>query len=125
VVVDLQRGFEAVAWPDRRIPLGATFVTEAIMDDPTRLVALVRFEEAYSQACDFAMTHPDEAGVMVEQAYAVHFGGQLPARAVAEAIENGRLVFEGQPVTELRPDLDRFLEVIVGKAPDEQFYAAP
>jgi NitT/TauT family transport system substrate-binding protein len=124
-VVDLQRGFEAGAWPDGQVPLGATFTTQAVLDDPARLSALARFEEAYRQAGDYAMAHPDQAGEIVERAYALHFGGQLPARAVADAIRSGRLVFESRPVTELRPDLDRFLEMIVGQAPDEHFYTSP
>ena len=125
VVVDLQAGFGANAWPDGLIPLGATFTTQAVLDDPVRLSALARFEEAYRQAGDYAMAHPDQAGEIVERGYALHFGGQLPARAVTDAIQSGRLVFESRPATELRPDLDRFLETIVGQAPDESFYAAP
>ena len=124
-VVDLQSGFEAGAWSDGLIPLGAIFTTQAVVDDPARLQALVRFEQAYRQAGEYAMAHPDQAGEMVERAFALHFGGQLPAQAVASAIRSGRLVFESWPATELRPALDSFLETIVGQAPDESFYAAP
>ncbi len=124
-VADLQVGFEADAWQPGLIPLGATFTTQALLDDPDRRAALERFDEAYSQAGDYAMAHPDETAEIVEQAFAAHFGGQMPARAVADAIRSGRLVFESRPSAELRPDLDRFLEIIVGQAPDDGFYASP
>ena len=124
-VTDLQGGLGADAWPDGLIPLGATFTIQAVVDDAACRAALERFEEAYRQAGAHAMAHPDEAGEIVERAYARYFGGQMPARTVATAIRSGRLVFESRPATELRPDLDRFLEEIVGQAPDERFYAAP
>ncbi|MEA3344752.1 MAG: hypothetical protein U9Q78_00655 [Chloroflexota bacterium] len=44
---------------------------------------------------------------------------------MADAIRSGRLVFESRPLAELRPDLDLFLEIIVGRAPDDGFYASP
>ncbi len=125
VMVDLQLGFGASAWEEGLAPLGATFTTQAVLDDPARLAALTRFEEAYNEAGAYAMAHPDEAGAMVERAFARTFGGQLPGQAVAEAIESGRLVFESRPAADLRPDLDRFLEEIVGQAPDERFYTTP
>ena len=124
-VADLQVGFEADAWQPGLIPLGAIFTTQALMDDPDRRAALERFDEAYSQACAYAMAHPDETAEIVEQAFAAHFGGQMPARVVADAIRSDRLVFESRPSAELRPDLDRFLEIIVGQAPDGEFYASP
>jgi len=124
-VADLQVGFEADAWQPGLIPLGATFTTQALMDDPDRRAALERFDEAYSQAGAYAMAHPDETAEIVERAFAAHFGGQMPARAVADAIRSGRLVFESRPPAELRSDLDRFLEIIVGQAPDDGFYASP
>jgi len=124
-VVDLQAGFEVDAWPDGLIPLGAIFATQAVVANPARLNALVGFEETYSRAAAYAMAHPDEAAEIVERAYAVHFGGQLPARAVADAIRSGRLVFETRPAAELRPDLDHFLKTIVGQSPDDRFYASP
>jgi ABC-type nitrate/sulfonate/bicarbonate transport system substrate-binding protein len=124
-VADLQTGFEADAWQAGLIPLGATFTTQALLDDPARRAALERFDAAYSQAGAYAMAHPDEAAEIVERAFAAHFGGQMPARAVADAIRSGRLVFESRPSAELRSDLDRFLEIIVGQAPDDGFYASP
>lgn len=123
--VDLQVGFEADTWQAGLIPLGATFTTQAVPDDPDRRVALGRFEEAYSQACAYAMAHPDETGEIVERAFAAHFGGQMPAQAVADAIRSGRLVFESRPWAELRPDLDHFLEIVVGQVPDDGFYDSP
>ncbi len=122
---DLQAGFEADAWETGLIPLGAIFTTQTLLDDPARRAALERFDAAYGQAGDYAMAHPDETAEIVERAFAAHFGGQLPARAVADAIQSGRLVFESRPATELRPDLDSFLEMIVGQAPDDGFYASP
>jgi NitT/TauT family transport system substrate-binding protein len=123
--VDLQVGFEADAWQAGLIPLGATFTTQAVLDDPARRAALERFKEAYDQACAYAMAHPDETGEIVERAFAAHFGGQMPAQAVGDAIRSGRLVFGSHPWAELRPDLDRFLEIVVGEAPDDGFYASP
>jgi NitT/TauT family transport system substrate-binding protein len=122
---DLQAGFEADAWQAGLIPLGASFITQAQLEDPARRAALERFDEAYGQAAAYAMAHPDEAGEIVERAYATYFGGQMPARAVSEAIQSGRLVFENRPVAELRPDLDHFLKAVVGEAPDNRFYASP
>jgi ABC-type nitrate/sulfonate/bicarbonate transport system substrate-binding protein len=124
-VVDLQAGFEADVWRTGLIPLGATFTTQALLDDPARRAALERFDEAYGQACAYAMAHPDETGEIVERAFAAHFGGQMPAQAVADAIRSGRMVFESRPWAELRPDLDHFLEIVVGQAPDDGFYASP
>jgi len=124
-VADLQAGFEAAAWQAGLIPLGATFTTQALLDDPARRAALERFDAAYSQAGTYAMAHPDETAEIVEQAFAAHFGGQMPARAVADAIRSGRLVFESHSPAELRSDLDSFLEIIVGQAPDDGFYASP
>lgn len=123
--VDLQAGFEADAWQEGLIPLGATFTTQTLLDDPARRAALERFSAAYSEAGAYAMAHPAEAAEIVERAFAAHFGGHMPARAVADAIRSGRLVLESRPWTELRPDLDRFLETIVGEAPDDGFYASP
>jgi ABC-type nitrate/sulfonate/bicarbonate transport system substrate-binding protein len=124
-VADLQADFETDAWQTGLIPLGATFTTQALLDDPARRAALERFDEAYGQACAYAMAHPDETGKIVERAFAAHFGGQMPTQAVADAIRSGRLVFESRPLAELRSDLDRFLEIIVGQAPDDGFYASP
>jgi len=123
--VDLQAGFESDAWQAGLIPLGATFTTQALLDDPARRAALERFDEAYSQAGAYTMAHPDEAADIVERAFAAHFGGHMPARAVAGAIRSGRLVFDNRPSAQLRPDLDGFLEIIVGQAPDDGFYASP
>jgi len=124
-VIDLQANFAAGAWQANLIPLGATFTTQALLDDPIRRAVLERFDAAYSQAGVYATTHPDEASEIVERAFSTHFGGQMPAQAVAQAIRSGRLVFESRPSADLRPDLDRFLELIVGQAPDDEFYVSP
>ncbi len=124
-VADMQAGFEADTWQAGLIPLGAIFTTQAVLDDPDRRAALGRFDAAYGQACAYAMAHPDETGEIVELAFAAHFGGQLPARAVADAIQSGRLAFESRAAADLRPDLDHFLEIIVGQSPDDVFYASP
>jgi NitT/TauT family transport system substrate-binding protein len=124
-VTDLQAGFEADVWQAGLLPLGATFTTQALLDDLARRAALERFDEAYAQACAYAMAHPNETGEIVERAFAAHFGGQMPAQAVADAIRDGRLVFESRPWAELRPALDHFLEIVVGQMPDDGFYVSP
>ena len=124
-VVDLQADFYADSWEAGVIPLGALFTTQPLLDDPVRRAALESFNEAYSQACNYAMLYPDETGEIVERAYALHFGGQLSGQAVADAIRNGRLIFDGIPASELRPDLDLFLEIILGQMPNDEFYVSP
>ncbi|MBE9525302.1 MAG: ABC transporter substrate-binding protein [Chloroflexi bacterium] len=124
-VVDLQTGFESDGWEAGLTPLGALFTTQSLLDDPVRRAALEDFDAGYSQACAYATAHPEETGKIVERAFAEYFGGQLPAQSVANAIQSGRLVFKSCPAGELHPDLDSFLKIIVGQAPEDEFFAAP
>ncbi len=123
--VDLQAGFSAESWQTDYIPLGGVFVTEALALDTNRRVALEQFIAAYDEAAAFAMAHPVETGEITERAFKEYFGGQLPAQAVTSALENERLVFNSRSAAGLRPDLDKFLALIVGQAPADEFYAAP
>jgi len=123
--VDLQSGFDASAWEKGNAPLGGIFVTQEVLDDPARKAAFERFVKAYAQSSQWTMAHPDQAGEIVAQSFSKNFGGTLSAEVVATAIQGGRLTFQDRSAAELRPDLDHFLQAVVGQAPDDGFYGSP
>ncbi len=122
-VIDLQTGFGSDAWQEGLAPLGGVFVAQKTLNDPARKALFDAFVAAYGRAADYAMTHPDEAAALASQGFADYFGTQLPAQGIAQALRTRTLTLESRPVADLRPALDDFLAQIVGKAPDDGFYA--
>ena len=123
--IDLQAGFGAEAWPEGQAPLGGVFVTQATLDDPDRRAAFLRFVEVYDQAVTQLGSDPQAGAEAVSAGFSQHFGGQMPAQAIVNAIDGGFLSYASRPVGDLRPDLDRFLENVIGQAPDDGFYGQP
>lgn len=121
--LDLQADFESETWDAGFAPLGGVFVLQSTLDDPERRPAFDAFVALYEDASDRMNDEAETVAPLVSAGFDEYFGADIPAPMIATILESGSLTFESRAVSDLRPDLDDFLAQIVGKAPDEPFYA--
>ncbi len=106
-------------------PIAGTVATASVMDKPEIVAA---FEREYAAAVEWMLSHPEEAGQLVET--------ELPQLGLKAAVMTASLKsisWKYTQAAEARSSLEAFYtalaelspEVIGGKLPDDGFYYAP
>lgn len=120
-VVDLQKVWEDVTGRPSKIPFAGIAVLPPILENNPN--AVNDFVQAYKEATDWVIAHPQESGALAEK----YIEG-VKAPAVISSLQHSQL--EVVPIAEVREDLEFFFtqlsklspEIIGGKLPDDDFY---
>lgn len=123
VAIDCQKGFVTTI-PDwekgEEIPEGALWVVAPNIEGKEK--AVENFIDAFDEANDYAMNHPQEAGNFTSKCFEQYFGAVFPAKAVEDSIISSRLKLDFIGVEDVKPLMLSYLESLGFPIPDDEIY---
>ncbi len=123
--MDLYSLYESELWPAGQLPIGGLLVLQQVLDDEAQRTALEQFEAAYYEAIEFMLANPADASQLIASQLGAYCDSKLQAKPLEKALSAGRLVYDPRPAGELLPDLDAYIELILGQPVDDSLYAQP
>ena len=124
VAISPQKGFarNISNWKEgEEIPVGGLWAIAPNIKEEKR-EAVKKFIEAFSDANEYAMEHPEEAGKVTSKNFKQYFGGKFPSKAVTNSISSGRLQLDFRGVEKLKPLIPSYLKALGFPIPDEGIY---
>jgi ABC-type nitrate/sulfonate/bicarbonate transport system substrate-binding protein len=123
--MDLYSVFEAEAWPAGQLPLDGILTLQPVLDDEATRAALEKFVATYNQSIDFMLSNPAEASKLIAGQLAAQCDSKANPKMIENSLAGGRLQYDPRPVAEFLPELDAYIELILGSEVDEGYYAQP
>lgn len=123
--IDVHTVFESETWPAGQLPIDGVLVLQPVLDDKATHTALEKFITAYNAGIEFMLSNPAEASKLIVQQLTEQCDSKMQPDPLEKALSSGRLAYDPRPVGELLPDLDTYIELILGKEVDEGYYAQP
>jgi NitT/TauT family transport system substrate-binding protein len=123
--IDLYAIYISETWPEGQLPLDGVSATTAVLEDEAAAAALETFITAYNDSIDFMLSNPAEASKLIAQQLTEQCDSKMKPDPLEKSFSSGRLQYDPRPVGELLPDLDAYIELILGREVDEGYYAQP
>jgi ABC-type nitrate/sulfonate/bicarbonate transport system substrate-binding protein len=123
--IDVHAVFESGTWPAGQLPIDGVLVLQPVLDDQAAHAALERFISAYNAGIEFMLSNPADASKLIAQQLTEQCDSRMKPDPLEKALASGRLAYDPRPVGELLPDLDAYIELILGSDVDDGYYAQP
>lgn len=123
VAIDCQEGFvkSISGWgKGEEIPIGGLWVVVSNIEGKEK--AVEKFIDAFDEANDYAIKHPQEVGNFTSKCFKQYFGAEFPSKAVEDSIMSGRLKLDFIEVEDVKPLMPSYLESLGFPIPDEGIY---
>ena len=120
--IDLYSVYESDLWEAGQLPLDGVSVVQNILDDEASTQALKTFVSAYNESIKFMLANPEEASKLIGAQLSEHCDSKINPMALQKTFDSGRLLYDPRPVVEFLPDIDSYIELVLGTEVDEGFY---
>ncbi len=123
--IDLYALYASDLWNAGELPLDGILTLQSVLDDADMQAAFAAFVAAYNDAIAFMMANPAAASELIATQLTEQCDSMMQPMAIQKTLESGRLVYAPYPAAELLPDLDEYIELILGQEVNNVFYAQP
>ncbi|PID86041.1 MAG: hypothetical protein CSB13_05020 [Chloroflexi bacterium] len=123
--MDLYSLYGSELWNEGELPLDGILVLQPVLDDADTHAAFEAFVAAYNDAIDFMMANPTEASQLIASQLTEQCDSMMQPPVIQKTLENGRLLYTPYQAADLLPDLDAYIELVLGQEVNDAFYAQP
>ncbi|NCC31197.1 MAG: ABC transporter substrate-binding protein, partial [Chloroflexia bacterium] len=123
--IDLYALYASDQWRVGELPLDGILVLQSVLDDPERRAAFEAFATAYHVSSAYILANPTEASTLIAAQLDEQCDSMIQPKLIQTALESGRLVYAPNQAVDLLPDLDTYIELVLGQEVNDVFYAQP
>jgi NitT/TauT family transport system substrate-binding protein len=123
--IDLYSFYGSDKWEQGELPLDGVLVLQGVLDDREMRAAFIQFVTAYNGAIEFMLENPAEASKLIAAQLTEQCDSMMAAGPIEKTLASGRLSYAPDLAVDLLPDLDEYIDLVLGENANGAFYAEP